>query len=1514
MSKRNRILTLSFLGLLFLFVFQNFIRNPNLVKNIKAADITVSGFTTTNTDLLSTNNTYTFTFTQPTTISPGDYNNYGVSISSNQYVETNASFCDATLSGSTDDGSDFSASWNANQADQQTGVCSGGTVYIGSSVEITAGSTIVLTVTGVKNPGSEGPYYPYINDSENNYSSSATSSQTVFGTPVLKVKVTEPDGTTAVADASVWIHNSMYNKSAGTQTDVDGNAYFFENTFWLPDGVTINDTYTIEASAPSGNDYTDPAAVPNVSLAAGSTVDYTAGPLGPILLTRPILKGTFKVPAGCTTCLASAGSVIPNVEIDIRDSSFNPTNFKNTRSNEFGVFTLGGVSAGTYIVEFRMPWDAQNYLGLVEPATLTNFEVKADGSITYGGSDTPVVNLPRNLGNIEFLLAKKTITGTVIKEDSTPVSGAMIQAMKMMEHGMAQTTTDANGEYTLTLGGGNWMIMPQVDFYSNFDNDSTNDVSASWIYCGMPKNASFADDDTEETSTGNNFTVRNTTATITGIVTYPDGTPLTGDGSVDIFSKDGCGTFASIDWADGSFSASVPTGTYNVSVHTWNQDYGSPASTTVTVSSGTTDLGTLSLTEKNGTITGRLWADTNSNNTYDSGEGVGNITVEAFKMAKKFDEFAGGPGGGPMMGGGGDWSMTQSSNSTDNAVKGTFTLKVTNGTWIVNVMADPGMMHGGYSDTAVNYLYTGSPGQANISDSSTTSTGNNFELSVADATIQGRIVDSEGAGISGIWGYAFAEASGTFNEGPMMGMGMGSPISNSSFTLKVPAGDYRVGVDFPPETAGYTAAEMATVTTVSGETVSVDVTVIPNNATVRVQFKDSDGDLITDLAYAEVFMDNGAGGHQWRMLNYADLTSGYADVLVSAGSWNLGYHIDPTTSNYMSQSTAANSVTAVANDTVTMDITLKAADSTVAGIVSDPDGNPLPGVWISTDSRKAANFSPMGGPMFMGGEMTAADGSYSLTLPAGTYQVAAFFPPSAVVSGQTVAYLNPEPKEVTINSSTPATANFTFGQSDATLTGSITLDGSAQGAFITAYSNKGAYNETTSVNGSYSLSITSDATWYVKAMYESGNDFYLSSIYEVVMGGSTTKTQDMALAAASFTIPDPVSTTLNCANAKKISLSNGTEVSIPASAIVPSSVTSCDSTDSSSNITISLSPTAQMSIQDKSVPVGVGYEITAKDSNGAAISTTFNSNVTITIPYTDDQITSAIGGTMDESLLGNGYWDTSTSTWRTVDGQVVDTVNNTITISTNHFTLFGVLAATDPGTTSGSSDTGSGVSAGTTASGGVSKPMAAKNIGNIVTNTDNHIVLMIPQGALQWDTDFSMSKLGSENYTAPKPPLWIASGPYRTIMKTWWNSVEYQDFEDEITLIFRYDPTALGQIPEKSLRLNYYDEVSKRWRPISSLLITDRHEVAAVVSKLHRTYALIGGYGYQGSYAYTGQTVTADSNSEEIGIQEKTVPKEEVKKEIKHPTVQKTEPQPAPQEKLSFWQKIVKTVKSFFSR
>ncbi|MBD3250052.1 MAG: hypothetical protein GF381_00550 [Candidatus Pacebacteria bacterium] len=1177
--------------------------------------------------------------------------------------------------------------------------CSYRRLQLATPEVIPQGSTIAVTIDGVVNPANAGLFFlnfAWVDEGASiRYSSSADSTvRRVFDDPssptlLFKAKIVDPTGA-AVPNANVWMHTANYNKTAYATTYSDGAAYLFSTDFEIFEAASPDGDYIVEVRAPADSSYTDPTSNPTVTIATGST--NTTYYDSPISLTRPQLSGTVVVPSGCSSCTAEAGSGVPNVSVDVNDSNWDPTKSKHTFTAQNGTFQVGGLSAGTYTLEFRMPPSAGSYLGTTAPETVQNIVVAENGNVTYDETETAAASLPVNLGNVSLQLATKTVTGQVTKSDGSGVSTARIMAFNMNGFGMAETTTDSNGNYTLSMGGGNWMIRPEVDFSANFDNDDSNDVTASWIYCGMGRNVNFANDQTEESKTGN-FQVKETVATITGKVAYPNGDPVSGAASVNVFSKDGCGAFAPLDWGTGQFSVALPAGTFNVNVESWNEDYSSPTSKTVTVSSGTTDIGTLSLQEKNARITGRLWADSNGNGSYDSGEGVSGVMIDGFKMSKKFDQHAG-PGPGPMGGGGGFAHTTSGSN-------GSFTLKVTQGTWMVNVMADMGMMHGGYSENSTNYIYTGAPRQVAISTSSTTSSGNNFELEVADATINGRLwTDTnsndqfdDGEAVSGIWGFAFAEPSGSYNQGPMMGAGMGAPINNGVFEIKVPAGDYEVGTDFPPENSSYTPSGMTTVSVSSGSSATANVEVLPNNATLRVQFKDASGNLVTNLAHAEVFLDNPAGGHQWKMFTSEELSSGYADIAVSAGTWRVGYFIDPTENNYMSSPTTDNKVTTVADQTVTRNITLQEANSTVSGTVKDPSGSALSGVFVSVDNRKADAFDPMGGMMFMNGEVTAADGSYSLNLPAGTYKVQAFFPPEAVVGGQTVNYLNPEPKEVTISSASPATANFQFKQSDATLSGKITLNGSDQGAFISAYSDKGGYNETTSTSGSYSLSVTKNDTWYVRAFFEDGSTVYLSDVVSVAMGGSSSVTQNLTLEQAPFTVPDSVSSSFNCANAKKISLSNGAEISIPASAIQPSSVNSCSSSESSSNITITVSPTTQMSLQDKSVPIGVGYEITAVDSNGATISDTFNSNVTITIPYDDTQMqTSLGGGSVDESLLGNGYWDTSTSSWRNVSSEVLDTENNKLTISTNHFTLFGVLAATDPNSTSGSATPSTGFS------------------------------------------------------------------------------------------------------------------------------------------------------------------------------------------------------------------------------
>lgn len=1511
------IFSLSFFG------FKTFhSRSQQTQATLPDYSIDVTGFTASNYGVGETGVSYTVTFTAPKDTT------YFVTELACLNAEGDDTFADMTNSSighvkinNETIAPDGGGNWTENVMENNRSIA----VNFQGENSISEGDTVEVQVDNITNPGSPGSYYPWMNyvygsDVYRSYYLAAP--KQVFddpGNPVLllKAKITEPDGTTAVQGATVGIHTANYNKDAWMETDNNGQVFLFANGIYRADGEAVNDTYVMDVIPPTSSEYSSPAQVTGISIVQGETRDYTSGDNGPILLTTPYVKGTLKVPSGCDTCSVGAGTTVPQARIDVRDGDMNPNNFVHTETSNSGIFRVGSLSVGSYTLEIKLPFNSQDYLGLTAPDPIT-FTVNADGedadsipdSVIYGETTVLQADYPLDFGDIEFAVANKTITGTVTK-NGAGVNGAQIQAFNMNGTGFSQTSTDSNGEYSLKVGSGTWHIMPTYDMSANYDSDNSNDVSMEWIYCGMGKAFTFTDNE-EETKSGNDFTVSDVDSTVTGKLALPNGN-VPSSGGVQIFSKNGCGIHSPMNYETGSFSANLPSGTYTLTAESWMTDYGSPASKTITLSGNSVDVGTLTFTEKNAEISGRLWADKNTNNQYDSGEGVGNVRVEAFKVNRKFDEHAGGPGG--SMGGHGGWATTESSNET--ATKGEFTLKVEQGTWMVNVMADMGMMHGGYSDTSTNYVYTGSPQQVNITSDNSVVSSQNFKLQIADATIKGRLYADNndnnqfdtGEAVSGIYGYSFAEPAGTYNQGPMMGAGTGAPINNGSFTIKAPAGDYKVGVDFPPETSNYTASGTSDVTAVAGSTSTVNIKIVPNNATLQVCFKNTSGQLITNLSQAEVFLNNSSGAHMWRMFNSTDLVTGCATTTTSAGVWGLGYHIDPTYNNYVSEPFGNDQVTTVANQTATKNITLREANSTISGTAKDPNGSPLSGVFISADNRKSSNFD-MAGPMLMRGDVTDSNGQYSLSVAAGTYKVAAFYPPEAVVAGSTVNYLNPEPQEITVADGATQTANFSFAESDATLTGAVTLNGNSQGAFVVAYSDKGGYNETTTSTGSYSLNITQGTTWYVRAMYESGSSFYISDVYAVDTTGNSSPSQNLALSVAPFTIPDPVSTTFNCANAKKITLSNGTEISIPASAITPSSVQSCSSSSSESNITVTVTPTAQMSLQNKSVPIGVGYEITAVDRNGSAISDTFNSNVTITIPYSDEEIETAVGGSVDESLLGNGYWDTATSAWRNVDNQVLDTTNNKLTVSTNHFTLYGILAATDPSSTGGSSGSENSTTS-TGASSGDSEVKAdiKSNEGKILEKENNRVMFMIPPGAVEWDAMIDVVKMNEGEFSKPTPPLWVAAGPFKTTMKTWWNDVVFNDFLKPVSLILRYDPASLGDVPEKSLRINYWDQTCNRWRPLSSVLMLDRHEVAAVINNLESQYALIGGFGYQGAAQYADSTTTVESSGEEVGIDQELMPKKEVSDSGESGSLV---PQSQTQEKVSLFGRILNWIKGIF--
>lgn len=797
----------------------------------------------------------------------------------------------------------------------------------------------------------------------------------------------------------------------------------------------------------------------------------------------------------------------------------------------------------------------------------------------------------------------KTITGKVSYPDGSGVTTAQVNANQKGGQLFLNANTNAAGVYTLTVPGGEW----EINLSPAWDQTTGQQLSVDWAYSpsGPPPKAGFTQDATVETKTIN-FSVVKATAKVKGKLVYPDGTAFT-NGGVDIRSSDGKGVGGGTS-QDGSFTINVPAGTYNIGVFSPDQNYAAPSLPPFNIADNETkDLGTIVLVKKNEFIKGTV-------KDKESGVGIGGVEVNA-------------------------WSPTGVGfGMTSTASDGTYTLAVTPGNW--EIMARPAP-NSGYT-----LEQTGPPERISLSANQTV-TGKDFFLTRADATIVGTVVDTNGNQITEIFGFAMA-MKGT--DPPMPGPG--GEVSGGSFTIAVPVGTYIVNVHMGPD-SDYSSTGGKSVTVAKGETKSVVITLKKNDATILGVVYDSVGNAVTGVEM-EVGGHSPNGSFKGARV---DTGSGrYQMGVVSGESWYLGVFVDPK-SGYMMLPPDDNKVTPLAGQTVIKDFTLIKADATLKVNVKDPDGNALSNVFVFADSNLAKDATFGKGGLHTG-DLVGASGTISLKVAAGKWGVGSGAPPS-------LGYINPEVQEVNIASGETKEITLQYKKSDAAIAGAITLDGAKTQAFVWAWSEKGAYSETMSFSGDYTLNVTKDDIWHVGADFETGGKFYRSTEQLVDLTGKTSATQDLVLTEAPWAIPTSLSQTISATQTVTLTLSNGMTILIPASSIA-----------TSGNITITVTPTGQLAKQKGKRPVGFGYEIKAYNSSGQEITSTFNSDVTITIPYTDAMLTD-LGITEDQ--LAAAYFDATSSLWQGITSVLVDKDNNKVVITVNHFTAFSLVT--------GSSDT-----------------------------------------------------------------------------------------------------------------------------------------------------------------------------------------------------------------------------------
>ncbi|PIY96944.1 MAG: hypothetical protein COY66_02110 [Candidatus Kerfeldbacteria bacterium CG_4_10_14_0_8_um_filter_42_10] len=818
---------------------------------------------------------------------------------------------------------------------------------------------------------------------------------------------------------------------------------------------------------------------------------------------------------------------------------------------------------------------------------------------------------------IQLATARKKITGTVSYPNGNPVTDARIDtwALGGMYGGYAWDQTNSQGQYTLWVGKGSYGINVWPDWGSGGEPD--------W---GAPAEQyiEFTEDDSISETNTVNFTVVEYDATLTGKLVKPDGSALGNmiSANVDAWEKGGrTGNWAQVD-SSGNFSLKLAGGhTYEINMWAWSysgegEEYAGPAIAPVKmISDSTYDLGTLNLVEKNAHITGKV-TDTNG------------TPIEGANL-NAWSESAGGWGS----------AMTDADGEYDMLVFG--------GTYQVNAFPS---WNASPEDEGASYVPITPPTEISIQANRTVSDVN-FQMGIADATIKGHLETADGDLINS-WGWVNASNSrDDFQEGDMWYGGfLGAPLESGQFSLDVPAGKYELNA-FMDWNSDYIQNSEVSVNIESGQTKDdVVITMIPTNSKIQGKFKDADGNTVYGL-WGEIFGDRAEGGNTFSQIN----PDGTYSLKVAAGTWNLDYWLDPWSgAGYLPSSLESKKVTVEEDETITLDFTVLAADSAISGVVHDEEGNEIEGahVYASLDyagQQRDDNYSSYGFDSLEA--VSDANGVFSLMAPEGEYYLHASLPPSLgyIFTGAQLVYTSPNDPAENIE--------VIFASADAQITGQVTLEAENNQAFIYAYTSNGGYSEATTSDGDYTIAVTRGETWRIGAVHESGTSYYISEQKDVVVDAAT-KTQDLELEYQGE-MPESTNSTFDSTQSFSLELEDGFAIQAPARAFA-----------TEGNVTLTVKPTAKMAYQAGAQPLqGYGYEITVRGDDGSTIQS-FNSNVTLTIPYSEEALQDL--GLLESDLSGE-YFDSTSGIWEGAASVIVDEDNNVINIQTDHFSTFSTI-------------------------------------------------------------------------------------------------------------------------------------------------------------------------------------------------------------------------------------------------
>jgi len=538
-----------------------------------------------------------------------------------------------------------------------------------------------------------------------------------------------------------------------------------------------------------------------------------------------------------------------------------------------------------------------------------------------------------------------------------------------------------------------------------------------------------------------------------------------------------------------------------------------------------------------------------------------------------------------------------------------------------------------------------------------TVTGLNITLKNFDKTVTGNVVDSNGATLTDYVGSAFVQSSSK-------GTKVSAPVVNGTFTIRyssfdVPGANILVGAE-AAEGSAYTGSTKAKVT-ITGSTATKNLTVLAFNASVSGTLLLPSGTAAANTGSAITVEGVDESGN---FVSTDVGTDGTYNLPLAQGTWLYDYNIETpeTTNGLMNRPAGQNVITVSANQNATKNLTVRQGTNTITGSVTDASGAAVARALVNLDNRPKLEDSTSSKPEDMVSVTveTNDSGVYSTKVPNGTYSVTVGDTP-AVGATQ----LTPDAKTVTVSGGTTKTVNLGFETSTSTIAGTVKTSGKVDGGgVVNAWTNDGSsVSVPVKKDGTYTLNVTNGEVWHVAVDDLKGNSLMESATTDILTKTGK-NTVNLGMTSTGITVPGPVTKTCSADTTCAVSLPDGASVTLPAFAV-----------DLTGTITVTLSPSIDLDRTSTDTPATLAYEVTALDSSGNKVSE-LDKPAEVTVPYSQSELAS---NGLVEKRLSPTYFNPNTGTWEdSGSAGLVDTKNNVATIKTEHFTKFSVTGTAKP--------------------------------------------------------------------------------------------------------------------------------------------------------------------------------------------------------------------------------------------